>query len=349
MKSANDTRNVIVIGASAGGVEVLKSLVRQLPRDFPASIFIVTHIPAHYPSKLPEILGRNCELPVAHAVDGEKIRNGHVYVGPPDRHMMIDHEHVRLTRGPKENNFRPAIDVLFRSAALSAGSRVTGVVLSGILDDGSAGLYAIKSRGGRAVVQDPSDAPYPDMAINAMKIVEVDHCVAVSEMGILLTTMANEPAVDAAGPVPEAMELEVKIALNYNAFEQGVMGLGELTSYTCPECRGAVAQIKDGKLTRFRCHTGHAFTLNTMLVELTKSTERSLWVTLEKIEEAELVLNHIARHLKEEGDDESADVVLKKSKNEKHRAKLVRELLLNYEILSKEQLTVKKSLDRDER
>lgn len=336
----NTKRDVVVIGASAGGVEALRELVAQFPADFPAAVFIVLHIPPQYPSQLPLILSRVIKLPVAHPADEEKIQKGHIYVAPSDRHLLIDGGRIRLSRGPKENNFRPAIDVLFRSAARSSGSRVTGVILTGVLDDGSAGLFAIKARGGKAVVQHPDDAVYPDMAINAMKVVEVDHCVPVKGMGGLLGSMVNEAADEKDHSVPETMELEVKIALDYNAYEHGVMGLGELTSYTCPECHGAVAQITEGKLIRFRCHTGHAFSLDTLLVEVTKTVETSLWSTLAKIEESELLLNHVARHLQEAGQDHMAKMVSQKSEDAKGRAKAVRQLVLNNEILSQEKMGV---------
>lgn len=341
--SQNSTRDIIVIGASAGGVETLRELVAQFPKDLPASVFIVLHIPPQYPSQLPLILSRVSKLPVAHPIDEEKIQKGHIYVSPSDRHLLIDGGQIRLSRGPKENNFRPAIDVLFRSAARSCGSRVTGVILTGVLDDGSAGLFAIKTRGGRAVVQHPDDALYPDMSINAMKIVEVDHCVPVKEMGGLLESMVNESAGESDDSVPESMELEVKIALDYNAYEHGVMGLGELTSYTCPECHGAMAQITEGKLIRFRCHTGHAYSLDTLLGGITKKVETSLWSTLAKIEESELLLNHVARHLQEAGEGNMAKIVLQKSEDAKERAKAVRHLVLNNEIISQEKLSVNNS------
>jgi two-component system chemotaxis response regulator CheB len=267
------------------------------------------------------------------------MQKGYVYVAPTDHHLIIDGEQIRISRGPKENNFRPAIDVLFRSAAHSCGSRVVGVVLTGVLDDGSAGLLAIKSRGGKAVVQDPDDAMFADMPKNALKVVEADYCLPVNEMGGLLVSMANESAEEKEYPASDAMELEVKIALEDNAMEQGVMSLGLLTSYTCPECHGALAQIQEGRLTRFRCHTGHAYSLNTLLVEVTKSIDHSLWDTVRTIEESQLLLNHLASHLREAEEQETADIVLQKAEEAKARAKAIRELVINSEILSQEKLS----------
>ena len=337
--SHHTTRDIVVVGTSAGGIEVLMDLLAQLPEDFPAAVFIVIHIPPEYPSKLPQILARCSILPVIHPSDNEKIKKGYVYVAPPDNHLIIEGENIRLSRGPKENHFRPAIDVLFRSAAWSCGSRVSGVVLTGVLDDGSAGLFAIKSRGGKTVVQDPNEALYADMPRNAMKAVEVDHCVSVKEMGGLLGNMVKESVEEEGNPASEQMELEVKIALEDNAFEKGAIELGEFTPYTCPECHGALVQIKEKKLTRFRCHTGHAFSLNTLLVEVTKSIDNSLWSTLRTIEESQLLMNHIASHLQEAEQNDTADLVLQKADEAQERAKAVRKLVMNNEILSQEKLS----------
>jgi two-component system, chemotaxis family, protein-glutamate methylesterase/glutaminase len=169
--------DIIVIGASAGGLRAFEAIVSKLPPDLPAAVFVVWHISPDYPSMLPQILTRFTSLPVSHAIDGEPIQTSHIYVAPPDHHLLVEPETVRLSRGPKENRFRPAIDVLFRSAALSYGARVVGVVLSGSLDDGAAGLYTIKERGGIAVVQDPSDALHSSMPRAAMRAVTVDCCM----------------------------------------------------------------------------------------------------------------------------------------------------------------------------
>src|SRR5689334_4079252 len=153
--------DMIAIGASAGGVEALIAVVRALPRDIPAALFVVLHIPAQSPSFLPEILQRAGSLPTLHPEDGTKIAYGNIYIAPPDHHILVEREHIRVVRGPKENRHRPALDPLFRSLALAYGSRSVGVVLTGALDDGTAGLLAIKQRGGIAIVQDPDEALYP--------------------------------------------------------------------------------------------------------------------------------------------------------------------------------------------
>ena len=187
-------RDITVIGASAGGIGALRTLFRALPADYAAAAFVVLHLAPESPSILPDILGRESLLPIAVATPDAPIRPGTVLVAPPDRHLMLDGDtvRVRLSRGPRENRHRPSIDVLFRSAAAAFAARVTGVVLSGMLDDGAVGLRAIKRRGGAAVVQDPDDAEFPDMPRNALATVAVDHRVPVREMAPMLVALSRE-------------------------------------------------------------------------------------------------------------------------------------------------------------
>jgi two-component system chemotaxis response regulator CheB len=329
--------DIIVIGASAGGLKAFEILVSQLPSNFPAAVFIVWHISPDYPSLLPEILARSTPLRVKHSSGKEPIRPGHIYVAPPDYHMLVEWGNVRLSRGPKENRFRPAIDVLFRSAARSYGERVIGVVLSGSLDDGAAGLYAIKERGGIAVVQDPFDALHSSMPKAALQAVDVDYCVPIIEMGALLAHLVNKAIpVREVNPVSEQMDIEVGIAREDNGLERGIMKLGELSPYTCPECHGVLLQLKEGSLLRFRCHTGHAYSLNTLLAEVTQSIEESLWDGIRTIEASEMLMIHTAKHLREMNEHEAADLLLQKAEDAKRRANLVRQALMSNEILSQD-------------
>ncbi len=194
--------DIIVIGASAGGVEALTNLVSLLPGELPASLFIVLHVPPHGSSVLPRILGRKSQLPVVHASHGEPILPGRVYVAPPDHHLLIRRGVIHLSRGPRENGHRPALDPLFRSAAVAYGPRVVGVVLSGSLDDGTAGLEAIKQRGGLAMVQDPNEALYPGMPRSAVETVAVDHVAPISELAVLLDHLAHDAVEDESGDPP---------------------------------------------------------------------------------------------------------------------------------------------------
>ena len=332
--------DIIVIGASAGGLKAFEILVSQLPSNFPAAVFIVWHISPDYPSLLPEILARSTPLRVKHSSGKEPIRPGHIYVAPPDYHMLVEWGNVRLSRGPKENRFRPAIDVLFRSAARSYGERVIGVVLSGSLDDGAAGLYAIKERGGIAVVQDPSDALHSSMPKAALKAVAVDYCVPIIEMGALLAHLVNKAIlVQEVNPVSKKMDIEVGIAREDNGLEMGIMKLGELSPYTCPECHGVLLQLKEGSLLRFRCHTGHAYSLNTLLAEVTQAIEESLWDGIRTIEASQMLMLHTAKHLREMNEHEAADLLLEKAEDAKRRANLVRQAVMTNEILSQDNLS----------
>lgn len=202
--------DIIVIGASAGGVQALKTLVGSLPRKLPASIFVVLHIPAESPSLLPEILSRAGPLEAVQAVDGIEIEHRCIYIAPPDHHLLIEHGHVRVVRGPKENRHRPAVDPLFRSAAQIYGTRVVGVILTGGLDDGTAGLLAVKRRGGIAVVQDPDEALYPGMPSSALANVEVDYRLPLSSIGPLLVRLASEQ-VEEHGHGLAARQFEEKV------------------------------------------------------------------------------------------------------------------------------------------
>ena len=331
---------IVVVGASAGGMEALKKLVAQLPSNFPGSLFIVWHVAPAYPSVLPQILARVSPLPVAHAIDNEAIKLGRIYIAPPDHHLLVESGHVRVTRGPKENRFRPSIDVLFRSAARSYGKQVIGVVLTGLLDDGASGLYGVKEQGGLAVVQDPFDALHASMPMQAMKAVAVDHCVPIAEIGALLVHLTNETVEKEGGHlVPEQMDIEVRVAREDNAFESGIMKLGKLSPYTCPECHGTLMQLKEGNIIRFRCHTGHAYSLNSLLAEVTESIEASLWKTLRGIEESQMLMSHMAEHLCEANNGEMAQRFLQKAEQAKRRAGLVRQAVMSHETLSQDKLS----------
>src|SRR4051812_28114126 len=260
--------DIIVVGASAGGMEALAEVARGLPADLPAAVFVVWHLAPGSLGVLPRVLGEAGPLPAANAADGEEVRPGRVYVAPPDRHLVLEPGRVRVTRGPRENRFRPAVDPLFRSAALASGPRVVGVVLTGALDDGTAGLWAVKARGGVAVVQDPAEATFPWMPRSALAHVRVDHVLPLAHIPPLLARLARGgPAPAEGSPVPEQMGVEARIALGDNALQAGVMGLGPPSPYTCPECHGTLLQMKTGGLLRFRCHTGHAYTLSSLLAE----------------------------------------------------------------------------------
>lgn len=318
-----------VVGASAGGLDVLKTLVKQLPSNLPASIFVVWHMMADSPGLLPEILASFSHLPVTQARDGEVIEAGHIYVAASDHHLILDGERVRVTHGPKENRFRPSVDVLFRSAALNHGTRVIGVVLSGLLDDGAWGVYAIKEQGGVAVVQDPVGAPYFEMPTHAMRTVKVDHVLPINEISALLTRLMTQPEeielsesqplspMDEGDAVSDKMKTEVRIALEDSALYKGINEWGEPSTFTCPECHGVLLEIQEGNRTRFRCHTGHAYSWEALMGDLEKSIEETLWTGLRAIQESEMLYSHLAKHLTEAEQSEAAQWFEKKAEGAK--------------------------------
>lgn len=337
-------RNIIVIGTSAGGFEVLKELVAGLPSDLQASLFIVWHMAPNIRGVLPKVLNRQHTLYAAHAYDHEPIVPNRIYVAPPDHHLLVERGQVRITRGPKENRFRPAVDPLFRSAALAYGPRVIGVVLSGALDDGTAGLWAIKYRGGLAIVQHPDDAEVPSMPESALREVEVDYCVPVAEMASLLVQLSQEQVAETSEAVmkekveDEKLALEIRIAAEDNAFEGGIMKFGELTPYTCPECHGVLSALKDGQISRYRCHTGHAFSADSLLATITEGIEDSLYNAVRGIEESVMLLNHIGDHFAEVNQLKLAGVYFRKAQEAEMRANLIRSSVLTHEQLSNETL-----------
>jgi two-component system chemotaxis response regulator CheB len=228
-------------------------LARDLPRRLPASMFVVLHLAPHGPSMLAQILSRTGRLVVTQPHTVEPIQRGRIYVAAPDHHLVIDDGSVLLQRGPRENGHRPAIDPLFRSAARNYGPRVVGVVLSGALDDGTAGLLAVKRAGGVAIVQNPDDALVPSMPRNALSVVKADYVLPASEMGLVLERLVNEPVPEA--PVAEA---DREVAVEPDAAMGKPSGLG------CPDCGGALWEVEDGQLIRYRCRVGHAYAPETL-------------------------------------------------------------------------------------
>jgi two-component system chemotaxis response regulator CheB len=324
--------DIIVIGASAGGVEALITLVRGLPADLPAALFVVLHVPAQSTSALPRILSHNGPLPAVHAVNGQKIELGHIYVAPPDHHLLVDNGYVRLGRGAKENMHRPAIDPLFRSAARAYGPRVVGVVLSGVLDDGTSGLKAIKERSGLAVVQDPKEALYPGMPESAIQHVAVDYVGPIRDMPLLLERLAHEPAPEGVVAVTDDIDkdhidIEVEIA-ETDLSDEGLLDkIGEPATYACPDCHGTLWQIHDGDLVRFRCRVGHAYTAESMITVHTESVENALYVALRALEESASLSRQLARNAQQRGLDSIATRMEAKAADTDQQAAVVRSLL----------------------
>ena len=336
-----NSRNIIVIGASAGGFDALKALVKDLPSDLQASIFIVWHMSPDVTGILPQVLARSGSLPAKNAEDLERIVPGQIYVAPPDRHLLIEDSHVRVTRGPKENRFRPAVDPLFRSAAYTYGARVIGVILSGALDDGTSGLWTVKHRGGIAIVQDPLDAEIPSMPRNALREVEVDYVVPVSSMAELLVRLSAEKT--GTDPTVTDMqedrqtEFEIRTAAE-DKTTVDILKFGDPTPYTCPECHGVLFQLRDGDRPRFRCHTGHAFSSDSLLSNVTESIEETLWNAIRCIEEAVMLLNHLGDHYSRTEQVDLAAVYYRKALEARERGDIVRAAAFAHERLSSDRV-----------
>ncbi len=266
--------DIIVTGGSAGGVEALMQICAGLPADLPAAVFVVQHLSPTSRSVLPDLLARAGPLPARHPRDGDAIEPGHIYVAPPDQHLLLREGSIMLRRGPQENRTRPAIDPLFRSAAVAYGPRVIGVVLTGLLDDGAAGLVAIKRCGGICVVQDPDDAQWPEMPRRAIERAQPDYITALCDIAALLSRLSLE----AAGPrvqIPSALDLETRIAAQ--EFDPlGTPAIGQPSRLSCPQCGGVLNEVPDAGTVRFRCQTGHAFTSDGLMVAQADELERAL-------------------------------------------------------------------------
>jgi two-component system chemotaxis response regulator CheB len=322
-------KDIIVIGASAGGIEAIRKIVSALPGDFSGSVFVVVHTAPNAPGVLDVIFGSAGPLPAVLAENDDRILPGRVYVARPDHHLIIEPGRVRLTRGPKENRFRPAVDPLFRSAAQTYGPRVVGVILSGGLDDGTSGLWAVKQLGGTAIVQDPEEAAAPSMPQSAIRHVRVDHVVRVRQIAPLLCRLSQTDADSEEGgyPVPEKVKIEVNIAKEDKAKDAGVFALGGPSTYACPECHGVLLLVKDGIPPRFRCHTGHAYTLESLLAEMDEAIEDSLWNSIRALEERTMLIREAAEHARESHQEKSADL-FRRAEETQRRADLVRQAVV---------------------
>ena len=285
---------VVVIGSSAGGMDALTRLTAQFSEDFPAPIFVVNHMSAETTGEaLLGVLNRHGKLECAQPEDGEKFRPGHIYLAPPDHHLMIDETSIQITKGARENRSRPSIDPLFRSAAVAHGNRVTGVILTGYLDDGTAGLDAIHRCGGTCVVQDPSDAAYPDMPRNALQATQVDHCLPLAQLGALLTELVHREH-GKQPEIPEDIIIEARIARRVLSDLASVHTLGHQVPFNCPDCGGVLWEVEGVESLRYRCHTGHAFTADVLLVSQSAKIEETLWFALRMFEERKNLLGRLA-------------------------------------------------------
>jgi two-component system, chemotaxis family, protein-glutamate methylesterase/glutaminase len=331
-------RRIIVVGASAGGVDALMQLARALPRDFPAPLCIVLHVPPDSPSLLATILDRESRLPAKTAQHGEVALPGTIYVAPPDRHLVIgDDGTLHVTRGPRENRHRPAVDPLFRSAALVFRERAIAVVLTGTLDDGTAGMISIRDASGITIVQDPRTALYPGMPQSVMDHIEVDYAIPLSELGPLLTRLvAEDPPAARPRPVNTSinnkdLELETRMAeLDGDALAADERP-GHPSPYSCPDCGGVLWELKEGEYLRYRCRVGHAYSPETMLSAQDDVLEEALWSAVKTLEESARLSKRLAASERARGHEWMAIRFEDKEKDARAQVEVIRRHLLRRE------------------
>ena len=321
-------RDVVVVGASAGGVEALRELVSGLPKDFPAAVLVVLHLPSGSRSALPHILERAGSLPAKQAEDGDKLLPGHLLVAAPDQHLIVSDHVVTLSRGPVENGHRPAVDVLFRSAARVHGPRVVGVVLSGALDDGTAGLAAIRSRGGIGVVQDPKEALHSSMPRCAIEGAAPEHVLRVADMPSLLVRLVEEVIDADVVPPPSAlMDVETAMAELHGQASDTPERPGHPSGDACPDCSGGLFVIDDGDIARFRCRVGHAWTAESLVSQQGPAMETALWMALRSMEEKASLTRDMGRRAADRGHRHTAEMFEAQYRAALTSARMVRELM----------------------
>ncbi|MBR0798917.1 chemotaxis protein CheB [Bradyrhizobium jicamae] len=320
-------RDIIVIGGSAGATAPLRDILGRLPANLPAAIFIVLHLPAHGIGILSTVAAAAAKLPVRQAESGMVIENGHIYLAAPDHHLLIHDGHLMLGRGPLENLVRPAIDPLFRSAALHYGPRVIGVVLSGLLSDGAAGLSAIKRCGGIAVVQDPNDAISDEMPLRAMEATTVDLCVPAARLGDVLSDLARERAA-ASLPIPPEIALEVKIAAGERVGSDTLVDIANPAPLTCPGCGGVLSELSMGRPLRFRCQVGHAYTADALAKEQESRVDEAFRVALRIIEERAELVHRMAEDGRRSGRPAVAQMYEARAAEYREYADMIRRVML---------------------
>lgn len=287
--------NVVAVGGSAGGVEALTQFAAGLPPDLPYAVLVTLHMAAGVPSVLPRILDRNGPLPAVPAVDGAPLQHGTIHVAVPNLHLLVDGDRIALSEGPTENGHRPAINALFRSVALAHGQRAVGVLLSGVLDDGTLGLAAIRSRGGTTIAQSPPDALFPAMPQNAIDAGVVDHAVTAAEMGGLLKQLADRVLEERDVLPDERMEMENRIAMAKRfSTEFDTEALGSPSGYTCPDCNGALIAVSEGN---YRCHVGHAWTADGLLRARDQEVETAMWIAMRSLQEKAKLSRRLAEQV----------------------------------------------------
>jgi two-component system, chemotaxis family, protein-glutamate methylesterase/glutaminase len=315
-------RDIVVIGASAGGVQALDQVVERLPAELPASVFVVLHLAAGATSVLPSILARLGTLPAAVPDEHQLPERGHIYVAPPDRHLLLVGQEVRLTGGPRENGHRPAIDPLFRSAARTYGPRVIAAVLSGTLDDGAAGSHMVRDRGGVVIVQHPDDALYGDMPRNTLETAGADAVLPASKIAEKLCELLDEPLPESSEGVERAEHQEANELMDAQLAANGAP-----TELACPDCGGALWERENGDLVRFGCRVGHVYSPESLVAEHGKALEQALWAALRGLEERADLYRRMARRAQVTGRDSIARRFHQRSDSAERHATAIRDAI----------------------
>lgn len=321
------TRDIVVIGCSAGGVEALPRVLHPLPVDLPVAVFIVQHMAPTKTPYLVDILSRATQIPVGWAEQGDRIQRGRIYVAPPDVHLIFTNEHLTLTRGARENHARPSIDKLFRSAAAVHGSRTIGVLLTGMLDDGVAGLRAIRETGGFVIIQDPDDAAFPELPSRALQALAPDRMLPLDRIASTILAAAQErvPALR----VPEGISLEAALDRKGNATPAELERLGPQSAIACPECQGPMWQLGEDESRRYRCYLGHVVTAREVLVQGTVAVEAALWSAVRALNERAMTLETLARDSERSGNLQAAETYTQRAQESRTQADLARQFMLD--------------------
>jgi two-component system, chemotaxis family, protein-glutamate methylesterase/glutaminase len=322
-----EPKHIIVIGTSAGGLTALTELVSQFNPEWDAAYFIVLHLSRKAVGDfLIHRLQQHSKLACKGAADNMPIQRGTIYIGIPNYHLLLKKGTIILGRGPEENRWRPSIDVLFRSAAAAYNSHVTGIILTGLMDDGTSGMWAVKRSGGTCIVQDPNEAEYPDMPLSVLNKMEVDYCVSLSEMGTVLQRIMDIKKVSKIEIPPEIIA-EASIAEKMATGLEVVAKVGESSVYSCPDCGGMLTEIKDGPMSRYRCHTGHTYTENDLMLKQSENVEATLWVALRMMEERKNLLGRLEKESRQRGFNRYANEHLRKGEELQLHINKLKELL----------------------
>jgi two-component system, chemotaxis family, protein-glutamate methylesterase/glutaminase len=349
--------DIVAIGASAGGVEAVAQLIKHLPSDLPAALFVVLHFPANSSSTLPQILNRAKTLPAVHPRNGELIQPGQIYVALPNRHLLVRSGQILLSQEARENGYRPAIDTLFRSVARTYGRRVVGIILTGMLDDGTAGLKIIHARGGVTVAQDPEEALFEGMPRSAIKNCKVDHVLNIADIAELIIQLAYTPvqekkasfsdiAKDVENHINSGINRGINsdidreseiVALDKAKLEQGEKS-GTASTWTCPDCGGVLWELQDENLVRFRCHVGHTYSIESLVAEQANDLEQALWSATRALEEKSALARRMAARARQQNRYISETQFLQRAQEAKEQAEMLKQMILQQTEINQDQI-----------